>query len=188
MSIRASQVTCLLRGLVVALLTTGAAFANDEVALPAPGQPLATPPVLVRRHGQLHVDLTAAPGEYVIGGERFQGMLYNDSYIPPVWRLKPGDTLTVALYNFHIHQTPFLVTEINGVPQPMLSLFDTITVPSCVGNEPGSVKLKIPFTDPIIVGRFVFHCHVTKHEDKGMMQTIDVEEPRSGEVSSGARP
>jgi hypothetical protein len=90
MSIRASQVTCLLRGLVVALLTTGAAFANDEVALPAPGQPLATPPVLVRRHGQLHVDLTAAPGEYVIGGERVQGMLYNDSYIPPVWRLKPA--------------------------------------------------------------------------------------------------
>src|SRR5262249_56846492 len=26
-------------------------------------------------------------------------MLYNDSYIPSVWRLKPGDTLTVALYN-----------------------------------------------------------------------------------------
>jgi hypothetical protein len=75
MSIRASQVTCLLRGLVVALLTTGAAFANDEVALPA-----------------------------------------------------------------------------------------------------------------VIVGRFVFHCHVTKHEDKGMTQTIDVEEPRSREVSSGALP
>jgi FtsP/CotA-like multicopper oxidase with cupredoxin domain len=99
MPIRASQVTCLLRVLVVALVTTGAAFANDAVALPTPGQPLAAPPVLVRRHGQLHVDLTAAPGEYVIGRERFQGMLYNNSYIPPVWRLKPGDTLTVALYN-----------------------------------------------------------------------------------------
>jgi len=79
-------------------------------------------------------------------------------------------------------------TEINGTPQPMLSSFDTITVPSQVGDEPGSVKLKIPFTDPAIVGRFVFHCHVTKHEDKGMMQTIDVEEPRSREVSWGARP
>jgi suppressor of ftsI len=32
----------------------------------------------------------------------------------------------------------------------------------------------IPFTDPTIVGRFVFHCHVVKHEDKGMMQTIEV--------------
>ena len=91
--------TCLLRVLVVSLVITGAAFANDEVALPVPGQPLAAPPVLARRHGQLHVDLSAAPGEYAIGGERFQDMLYNDSYIPPVWRLKPGDTLAVALYN-----------------------------------------------------------------------------------------
>lgn len=30
------------------------------------------------------------------------------------------------------------------------------------------------FTDPEIVGRFVFHCHVVKHEDKGMMMTVEV--------------
>jgi FtsP/CotA-like multicopper oxidase with cupredoxin domain len=101
------------------------------------------------------------------------------------WTIRNEDN---QLHNFHIHQTPFLVTEINGVPQAMLSLFDTITVPSRVGDEPGSVKLKIPFTDPVILGRFVFHCHVTKHEDKGMMQIVDVEEPRSREASSGARP
>jgi FtsP/CotA-like multicopper oxidase with cupredoxin domain len=35
--------------------------------------------------------------------------------------------------------------------------------------------LKIGFTNPVIAGRFVFHCHVTKHEDKGMMQTVVVE-------------
>jgi FtsP/CotA-like multicopper oxidase with cupredoxin domain len=70
----------------------------------------------------------------------------------------------------------------------MLGLLDTITLPSQVGDAPGTVKIKIPFTDPIIVGRFVFHCHVGKHEDKGMMQTIDVAETRSHDVSSGARP
>ena len=101
------------------------------------------------------------------------------------WTIRNEDN---QLHNFHIHQTPFLVTEINGTSQPMLSFFDTITVPSQVGDEPGSVKLKIPFTDPAIVGRFVFHCHVTKHEDKGMMQTIDVEEAGSPGVSSEARP
>ena len=26
----------------------------------------------------------------------------------------------------------------------------------------------ISFTNPGIVGRFVFHCHVVKHEDKGI--------------------
>ena len=30
--------------------------------------------------------------------------------------------------------------------------------------------------NPAIVGRFVFHCHVVKHGDKGMMQTIEVVE------------
>jgi FtsP/CotA-like multicopper oxidase with cupredoxin domain len=48
---------------------------------------------------QLRVDLTAGRSEFTIGGEQFQGMLYNHAYIPPVWRLEPGDTLTVALHN-----------------------------------------------------------------------------------------
>jgi FtsP/CotA-like multicopper oxidase with cupredoxin domain len=32
----------------------------------------------------------------------------------------------------------------------------------------------IPFTDPMIVGRFVYHCHSVNHEDKGMMGVITV--------------
>jgi len=98
------------------------------------------------------------------------------------WTIRNEDN---QLHNFHIHQTPFLVTEINGVPQPMLGLVDTITIPSQVGDEPASAKLKIAFTDPIIAGRFVFHCHVTKHEDKGMMQAIDVE--AGGPLAAPAR-
>jgi FtsP/CotA-like multicopper oxidase with cupredoxin domain len=93
------QMTRLIRALVVTLVVTRGAFANDDVAPPVHGLALTAPPVLVGRHGQLHVDLTAAPGEYTNGGERFEGMLYNNAYIPPVWRLKPGDMLTVALHN-----------------------------------------------------------------------------------------
>jgi len=40
--------------------------------------------------------------------------------------------------------------------------------------KPDEAKLIIAFTHPEIVGRFVFHCHVAKHEDKGMMMTVDV--------------
>jgi FtsP/CotA-like multicopper oxidase with cupredoxin domain len=93
------------------------------------------------------------------------------------WTIRNEDN---QLHNFHIHQNPFLVTTINGVPQPILGLFDTITVPSQTGSTPGSVTVKIAFTDPLIAGRSVFHCHVTKHEDKGMMQTIDVVPRRDG--------
>ena len=73
------------------------------------------------------------------------------------------------LHDFHIHQTHFQVTEVNGVPQPLDGYQDIVNVP-----VRGAVKVIIPFTDPIIVGRFVYHCHLLSHEDKGMMATIEV--------------
>jgi FtsP/CotA-like multicopper oxidase with cupredoxin domain len=87
------------------------------------------------------------------------------------WTIRNEDN---QLHNFHIHQTAFLVTEIDGVPQSPDHLMDTITVPAEKNGVPGSITVKIPFTDPTTVGRFVFHCHVAKHEDKGMMQTIEL--------------
>ena len=60
-----------------------------------------------------------------------------------------------------LHQTSSVVTEINGVPQPMDSRFDTITVPSQIGDKPGSIRVKLAFTGPAIVWRFVFRSHVT---------------------------
>jgi FtsP/CotA-like multicopper oxidase with cupredoxin domain len=45
------------------------------------------------------VDLVAAPGSCTIDGHQFEGMLYNDAYIPPVWRVHSGDTVTVNLHN-----------------------------------------------------------------------------------------
>jgi FtsP/CotA-like multicopper oxidase with cupredoxin domain len=77
-------------------------------------------------------------------------------------------------HSFHIHQTPFLVTEINGAPANDDSLRDTATVPPSTGERHGTLKVVIPFTDPVIVGRFVYHCHSVNHEDKGMMGVIEV--------------
>ena len=36
----------------------------------------------------------------------------------------------------------------------------------------GSVDLIMDFTDPIIRGMSLFHCHLLNHEDKGMMAKI----------------
>jgi suppressor of ftsI len=77
-------------------------------------------------------------------------------------------------HDFHIHQTGFLVTEVNGAPAHFDGLRDTFSVPPAQNGRPGEAKLIIPFTNPEIVGRFVFHCHVVKHEDKGMMMTVEV--------------
>jgi FtsP/CotA-like multicopper oxidase with cupredoxin domain len=73
------------------------------------------------------------------------------------------------LHDFHIHQTHFQVTEVNGAPQPFDGYQDIVNVPLH-----GEVKVIIPFTDPVIVGKFVYHCHLLSHEDKGMMATIEV--------------
>ena len=77
------------------------------------------------------------------------------------------------LHVFHIHQLPFQVVSINGVGQPFTGLRDTIDVPIH-----GEVKLRMAFTDPLIVGRFMYHCHILEHEDKGMMATIEVFDPK----------
>jgi suppressor of ftsI len=36
----------------------------------------------------------------------------------------------------------------------------------------GSIDLVMDFTDPIIRGMSLFHCHLLNHEDKGMMAKI----------------
>jgi suppressor of ftsI len=50
----------------------------------------------------------------------------------------------------------------------------TFSVPPATAAGPRTLKVVIPFTDPVIVGRFVFHCHAVDHEDKGMMGIVEV--------------
>ncbi len=87
---------------------------------------------------------------------------------------------TRELHAFHIHQTHFILTEWNGVPLDEPFLRDTINVAYWDGRSPQypSVKLRMDFRDPNIVGTFVYHCHLLEHEDGGMMGTIRVV-PRS---------
>src|SRR5262245_29280259 len=95
--------------------------------------------------------------------------------------VKLGDTEEWTVINtdqqyhsFHIHQTGFLVSEVNGIRQNEDSLRDTYSMLPATGDGPSVLKVVIPFTDPVIVGRFVYHCHAVDHEDKGMMGVIEV--------------
>ena len=36
--------------------------------------------------------------------------------------------------------------------------------------------MRIRFAPPIIVGEYVYHCHIVQHEDQGMMANIVVED------------
>lgn len=75
---------------------------------------------------------------------------------------------------FHIHQLDFLVTSINQQDVDETGLRDVIDLPYQQNGVPGEVKVIIPFTNPVMVGRFVFHCHIVGHEDGGMMANVVV--------------
>lgn len=81
-------------------------------------------------------------------------------------------------HNFHIHQTKFEVVAVedpNGRITPPRGgaaarrLVDNYPVP--IG---GSIRIRIQFTESQVGGRFVLHCHILEHEDKGMMAAIEV--------------
>jgi len=71
------------------------------------------------------------------------------------------------LHPFHIHQVHFLAYAENGLPLTQPAWLDTVNVP-----YRGSVDVILDFTDPVIKGMSVFHCHLLNHEDKGMMAKI----------------
>jgi FtsP/CotA-like multicopper oxidase with cupredoxin domain len=83
---------------------------------------------------------------------------------------------TRELHAFHIHQIHFMLVEWNGIPLDEPFLRDTINVAYWDGTSPQfpSVKLRMDFRDPRIVGTFLYHCHLLEHEDGGMMGVIRV--------------
>jgi FtsP/CotA-like multicopper oxidase with cupredoxin domain len=79
-------------------------------------------------------------------------------------------------HTLHIHQIDFLVTSVNGEDQDETGLRDNIDVPfrDPVTKKPGEVTIIVPFTNPEIVGKFPFHCHIAEHSDAGMMANMRV--------------
>ncbi|HEU0299770.1 MAG TPA: multicopper oxidase family protein, partial [Longimicrobium sp.] len=78
-----------------------------------------------------------------------------------------------ALHTFHIHQTDFVVTHINGVPQPDSVHLDNVFLGIHKRSTDGvwvgdTVTVRFKYK-PIAAGPFVYHCHVLAHEDAGMM-------------------
>jgi FtsP/CotA-like multicopper oxidase with cupredoxin domain len=81
------------------------------------------------------------------------------------------------LHDFHIHQVHYLMLEWNGMAVNEPFLRDTVNIPYWDGKSSKypSVKLRIDFRDPNIIGTFPYHCHLLEHEDGGMMGLVKVE-------------
>ncbi len=120
------------------------------------------------------------------------------------WTIENYTANTSALHPFHIHVNPFQILEVfdptgslSGVLSPSSASFgdwskvrlnpangafvlptpwvwwDTFPLPLAKdANTPGYIKFRTWFTD--FAGKFVDHCHILAHEDRGMMQLIEV--------------
>jgi hypothetical protein len=85
-------------------------------------------------------------------------------------------------HTFHIHQNPFQVLSINGRRLPYVDFEDNVDLP-----PRATIVVRMHPID--FTGKFVFHCHVTFHEDHGMMSAVQiVRRPTAAEqaASTGA--
>jgi suppressor of ftsI len=121
-----------------------------------------------RAHPQFTAVFTEDKNGFYINGKAFM----MDS--PPMLTVQTGSyehwrvvNRTNEVHPFHIHQVHFLAYARNGKQLTQQSWLDTVNVPPM-----GSVDLMMDFTDPIIRGTSLFHCHLLNHEDKGMMAKI----------------
>jgi FtsP/CotA-like multicopper oxidase with cupredoxin domain len=94
------------------------------------------------------------------------------------------------LHAFHIHQLHFMLLDYMGIPVSEPFLRDTVNVPYYNGRTLAypSVRVRMDFRDPNIVGEFVYHCHLLEHEDGGMMGLIRVEPADQGPNYSYGHP
>jgi FtsP/CotA-like multicopper oxidase with cupredoxin domain len=88
-----------------------------------------------------------------------------------------------SIHTYHIHVNPFQVLEVFDPRaetqvelKPPYNWADTVAIPASktVGTEvtPGRVKIRTRYTD--FTGTFVLHCHLLDHEDRGMMQMVEI--------------
>ncbi len=115
-------------------------------------------------------------------GFTINGRMYDHHCVDTVVELGSVEEWTIAnasdeAHVFHIHQLDFQVTAINGEAQPFVGYQDTVNLPPAGADGPSTVTAIIPFDDPLIVGEFVYHCHIVQHADQGMMANIQVVDP-----------
>jgi FtsP/CotA-like multicopper oxidase with cupredoxin domain len=93
------------------------------------------------------------------------------------------------LHAFHIHQLHFLLLEYAGRQVNEDFLRDTVNVPYYDGRSLAypSIRARMDFRDPNVVGTFVYHCHLLEHEDKGMMGSIRVDPASPAKPENNAR-
>jgi FtsP/CotA-like multicopper oxidase with cupredoxin domain len=97
-----------------------------------------------------------------------------------IWQVENGHG---QIHSFHVHDVQFQVLDIDGAPPPpeLSGWKDTIPLPP---RTP--IRLITQFTDYADASApYMFHCHLLRHEDDGMMGQFVVVEPGQEPAVSG---
>jgi FtsP/CotA-like multicopper oxidase with cupredoxin domain len=146
----------------------------------------------------------ANPGPLLNSGPiwNIDGKQFEDGTIDQLMLLNSAEDWIIYNYStvnhtFHIHVNPFQVIQIHDPNQNPPDTYaptkdfiwqDTIALPSALvangkmvldpntglAQTPGYVKIRQHFVD--FPGTFVLHCHILGHEDRGMMQLVQVQD------------
>ncbi|MFN0108230.1 MAG: multicopper oxidase domain-containing protein [Blastocatellia bacterium] len=126
------------------------------------------------------------PPLHTINGKQFDGTIDQTMMLGAAEEWTLYNDSQVAAHPFHIHVNPFQVVEILDpsisatpvqLPTPWL-WWDTFAIPKAAVPPGGTtqvsgyVKIRSRFVD--FTGMYVLHCHILGHEDRGMMQLVQV--------------
>jgi FtsP/CotA-like multicopper oxidase with cupredoxin domain len=80
------------------------------------------------------------------------------------------ENTTMMDHPFHLHGFRFEVTDVDGRAPAYRALQDTINIAA-----EQTVTLRVPLQGH--AGKWMFHCHILEHAERGMMGELDVTEP-----------
>ena len=114
------------------------------------------------------------PNAFIINHKLFN-INYNEYQVPlghtEIWEIKSS---SVFGHPFHIHDVEFNILSINGAAPPpaQAGWKDVVFVPG--GQTVRFIAKFDDFADPL--HPFMYHCHISLHEDEGMMGQFVVTE------------
>ena len=156
----ALRVPFLLSPGLAAALVVSACGGSDSQPIDTTTDTLRDPEVLSSFSGQLLVTLQVAQSTVQVAGRPVTTTVYNGKYMPPVLRLRPGDTLRLKLSNLTTQATNAHYHGLNVSPR--VDVFDgTVSDNVFVHTVSGAItdyKVQIPANHH--AGLYWYHSHM----------------------------
>ncbi|MFZ4798464.1 MAG: multicopper oxidase domain-containing protein [Bacteroidia bacterium] len=127
------------------------------------------------------------PNAFIINHKLFD-IKFNEYNVPlnntEIWEIT---STSVFGHPFHIHDVEFNILSVNGVAPAAAQAGwkDVVFIPGKTGTTPTVVKFIAKFDDfADSLHPFMYHCHISLHEDEGMMGQFVVTNKTSSSINA----